>query len=240
MQIEQAIYTSIDKRKMKGYQLVSQSRGIDRTIAQELCRWAPSHASLSSDEPNDWSLNYFPVVDGRVAITRTVYGGPEYSDRGGIQIVTMHLVLHIEQFANFDFDAVALAKTALTLGYLRLPRDFHETLPTAELPRSSFNATKNTKESGENRTGQSETGIPSNAVHALLHNSRVAVIGTADPLESVAKLVNHLPLEHRAGISFSTGLKPSARRKFQLQFLPPVDRAVRQQLNAQGIDCVSC
>lgn len=237
MQVEQAIFASADKGAMKGYQLVSQSSGIDRRLAQELCRWAPSHASLWDEAANTWSLNYFPAGDDWIAITRTTYGGPEYSRRGGQQIVTMMLALRVEQFAGYAFNPLAVTKAALALGYLRLRGDAPPRLPTLTLPRRSLAPTVAACSAGE-APRSAAPPLLIQVVDLLRTDQRVAVTGIRDPLSAFEELIQRIPLEERLGISFTTALKPSARRPFRLHFLPISDHALRRVLTTQGIRCL--
>ena len=133
MKVEQAVFGSSDRGRMQGYQLVSRSAGVDKAASQELSRWAPTQ--VPSPNPDHWSINFFPVGDDRVAVTRTVLGGPEYSARGGTQVVTLILLLNSEQFAAYSHNPVSVARTAMAMGYLRLPLDMNsEWIPEAELP----------------------------------------------------------------------------------------------------------
>jgi hypothetical protein len=119
--VEQAIFASSDRGSVKGYQLVAKSSGVDRATSQELCRWAPSQ--IPSSDPSQWTINYFPVSDDFVAVTRTVLGGPEYSSRGGTQVVTLILILRDEQFLSYGCNSILVAKTALAMGCLKLPSE---------------------------------------------------------------------------------------------------------------------
>lgn len=109
MKIQQAIFTSSDRGQIKGYQLVAISDDIDRSILRELQRWSPSH--MGDDDPAKWTINYFPVSEDHVAVTRTVLGGPEYSSRGGSQVVTLIAVLDNEQFAAYENNAMLVARS---------------------------------------------------------------------------------------------------------------------------------
>ncbi|WP_203328981.1 GAP1-N2 domain-containing protein [Candidatus Laterigemmans baculatus] len=243
MQVEQAIFASADKGVMKGYQLVSQSSGIDRRLAQELCRWAPSHAALAGEEENASSWNYFPAGDDWVAITRTTYGGPEYSRRGGRQVVTMMVAMQLEQFAGYAFNPLAVAKTAFALGHLRLRAVVPEALPTITLPRRSFDllAEASPLDVGGAAASGGRTAVPpllSKVVELLRSEQRVAVAGVRDPLAAFEELIARIPLDERPGVSFTTGLKPSARRPFRLHFLTTSDHALRRVLATQGIQCL--
>lgn len=234
MHVEQAIFTSADGDNIKGYQLVARSSGIDRRLAQQLCRWAPSHESLWGEESESWSLNYFPAGEDWLAITRTMYGGPEYSNRGGIRVVTTMLAVRVQQFAAYEYDAFSLARTALALGHLRLMIDPAEQLPSVQLPdfpiMPPYHGT-----TGSATNTASLSGIRD----LLVDDRRVAVAQAGDPVAALAELLALMPPERRLEISFTTGLRPSAQRAFRLHFLPEPDAAMRRSLQAQGIVCVS-
>lgn len=249
MQVEQAIFTSADSGHMKGYQLVSRSPGIDRRLAQELCRWAPSHASLWSDGVKDWSLNFFPAGDDWVAITRTLYGGPEYSRRGGMQVVTMMLAMRVEQMAGYHCNPLAVAQTALALGHLRLQPSAAERLEPVTLPSRSIVPSGAGVDEGEpggpgaaappaSSTSRATPPLLAQVLDLLRGGERVAVAGIRDPLAAFGELIQCVPATERTRVSFTTGLKPSIRRAFRLHFLPRPDPSLRRSLTSQGIHCV--
>ena len=120
MLVEQAVFTSASTRKMRGYQIVATSPGLRPELSQQLARWCPTHAALLDTRPAAISLNGFPLGAAHYAVSRSVYGGPEYSERGSLQIVTLVLVLTMDQFASYNFNPIAFARTSLALGYLRL------------------------------------------------------------------------------------------------------------------------
>ncbi len=234
--VEQAVFASTDRGKIKGYQLVSQSDGVDRTIGQELCRWAPTRVSWS--DPTKWTLNYFRVSDDAVAVTRTVLGGPEYSGRGGMQVVTLILVLRRAALASYGYNPIAVAKTALAMGYLRLPLEMTRApLPPAVLPSRPIVDWFPTPLT-ESEDDASARQI-AKTVELLREGRRVAMIGTDDPMEVMECLMPKLTVETRQQFSFSTGLAPAVRRPFQLHFLPSVDVTMQRTLDAQNIDCVT-
>lgn len=240
MQVEQAIFTSIDNGSMKGYQLTSRSSRIDKHIAQELCRWAPSHASLLAAESDYSSLNYFPVLSNWVAIARTFYGGPEYSGRGSMQIVTHFLVLRLEQFADYDYDPLAVARTAQALGYLRLTSEMPEQLPKARLtdkPLLYLPAPMRCESAEDESIDEQE--IYAEVLALVKEGQRVAAVGIASPMNVCERLIGQLPAASRLQMSIATGLKPSTHRKFQLHFIPHREFGMEKRLMAQGITCVS-
>ena len=249
MRIQQAIFTSSDRGQIKGYQLVAMSEGIDRSVAKELYRWSPSH--MGDDDPANWTINYFPISEDLVAIARSVLGGPEYSSRGGLQVVTLIAVLHNKQFAAYDNNAMQVAKTALALGWLRIPKDMPSRLQAFDLPDYPLKpATGNRvflKHRAADRDAEKwstssedfdEFSLLRELTELLNANKRLAIIGAPSPIELVAKLISHLSPEERREFSFTTGLPPALHRPFQAHFLPDVDRALNQLLKSDGITVV--
>lgn len=230
MQIQQAIFTSSDRGTMKGYQLVAKSAGVDRACAQELCRWSPSQ--MTSDDPSRWTINYFPVLDDHVAVTRTVLGGPEYSARGGIQVVTLILVLTNDQFANYGCNAVSVARTAMLYGWLRLPLDVgRQALETIQLPHKPLVEPVVVPDH--------EDALLQSVMSMVRESRRVAIIGDHDPLGTIETLIAWLPVESRRAFSFTTGLAPAVRRPFQTHFLDNVSNSTQRTLDSQSIACVA-
>jgi hypothetical protein len=233
MQVEQAIFTSARTRHAQGYYLTSRSPGITDEIAQALSQWSPSHGGLLESVIDAVSLNYFPLSSNRGVLARSVYGGPEYSDRGGLQIVTRMLVFDREQLAGYSNNPLNLARLALALGQLRLSGKLEQLLEPVELPDQTALATA---------APNSDLVEPSESVQELLQRlqtaSRVAVVGADNPREVLEELFQHTHPDDRLDVSFTTGLKPSMHRQFGVQFLTAADPRLRGQLAAQGVECV--
>jgi hypothetical protein len=230
MNVEQAVFASSDRGSVKGYQLIARSPGIDRLCSQQLCRWAPTQ--MLSDDTSKWTINYFPVSDDLVAITRTVLGGPEYSSRGGTQVVTLILVLRDEQFRSYSCNPIAVARTAMTLGWLRLPLDMTcQHLDPVSLPSRPIEDHGDELGDGHDQLLDEVTALVNEA-------QRVAVIGLDDPLDAVGRLIPRLAVETRRECSFTTGLTPAVRRPFQAHFLAAADAAMQRSLDSQNIICV--
>jgi len=235
LSVEQAVFTSSDRGPMKGYQLVSKSPGIDRNLSQELCRWAPTKSS--SENPDDWTLHCFPIADDFVAVARTTLGGPEYSGRGGTQVVTMILVFRNEQLEPFAFNPIAVAQTALAMGYLKLPLEMErEQLPCAMLPSCSLIERRGVTQ--EYRTIEDCEQLLSEAASLLKDGRRIAIVGPIDSIAAVDRLILRLPIDSRRGLSFTTGLAPSIRRPFQLHCFANADLMTRRTLESQNIVCL--
>jgi hypothetical protein len=234
MQVEQAVFTSARTRRMRGYHLVARSGGIADPLAAELSRWCPTHASLLDTEVTATSVNYFSPAKNWVAVTRSIYGGPEYSERGGLQIVTRILMLRRDQMAGYENNPLALCRAAFALGHLRLTNDLPDHLPTVEIPEETWIGSAPYK--------ANQTASPSlldDAQRLLDDQQRVALIGLADPLAAVERLIRRTPIEQRLDLSFTSGLKPSVDRRFRLHLLKSADTASRRRLASLGIQCVS-
>ncbi|KAA5544596.1 hypothetical protein FYK55_09795 [Roseiconus nitratireducens] len=226
MDVGQITYGSVKRSRMKGYQIIGKSSTIDSNLAGSFCKWAPSHDSLEVAEgqsPQDaWALSFFPLVNDHFAVARTVHGGPEYSGRGGLSVVTSALIFSREQMESYQYDAIAIARTALTLGSLILPIGKEESLPEVTLPgkllplpapRSDF-------------IDSTPAMLPAHAVNwvareassMLRDDQKVMICGRCDPLPILTLLIDQLKPEERAEVSFACGLRSSSRRDFQVQF----------------------
>jgi hypothetical protein len=233
MHVEQAIFTSARTRHTQGYHLTSRSPGIAEDVAQALASWSPSHGALIDSAVDAVSWNYFLVKSNVAVLARSVYGGPEYSDRGGLQLVTRMLVFQREQLAGYGNNPLNLARIALALGHLRLDGNLEQPLKPIELPDRTALA---------HSESDRDTAEPTEAVQQLTvrlqRASRVAVVGADDPWQLLEQLFQQTDPNERTDVSFTTGLKPSMHRSFRVQFLQSVDHRLRGQLAAQGIECV--
>lgn len=253
MRIQQAIFTSSDQHPIKGYQLVAKSSGIDRNLAKELHRWSPSN--VGSGDPEQWTINYFPVNQDFVAVTRTVLGGPEYSNRGGAQVVTLIAVLHNSQFRKYHNNAALVCKTAIAFGCLRFPIQMPNgsvepfALPDepivehAEGPvelKHSFAEQVPPRRSSENvfLNCDPDSRLLTEMARLIDQKRRFAIIGASRPKEIVAKLIRKLPVQHRREFSFTTGLPPARHRPFQAHFLLESNPILHQILKAEGITSI--
>lgn len=224
---------------MKGYQLLGQSEGIDSRTAKEFCRWAPSHGALGSS-PDAWGLSFFPLSDDSFAIARTMHGGPEYSGRGGMAVVTRALVVSRRQLAEFENDPIALARTALALGHLIFPASIPKVLGEIVIPNRSLPFDLPESDFAD----RTEPLLPPHAVRWVARESasllksqaQVMICGPCDPLPILFLLFDLLDADQRSGISFACGLKRTARREYRIQFTDEkLDAALQRQLTLQSI-----
>jgi hypothetical protein len=233
VQVEQAIFTSVQSGRVQGYQLAARSDGVDDRLAQALTKWGPSHAALCSPQPAAESYNFHAVENECFAVSRTLYGGPEYSSRGGLQLMTRYALVDGGLLRDFGNDPVALLRLARCEGLFGLVTKFDRRLPSLALPEArpsvhwSVPARKGVGETVDEIAGRLERG------------ERLAVTHCFNPLTVLQHLIRRMPDSHRLELSFTTGLKPTAHRPFRLHFLPGDSPEIRRAASALGITCLS-
>lgn len=227
MKISQAIYTSANAELCRGYHLVSRSPGLDEQVAQSLCRWSPSHGCLSEEGSGAESLNFFQPLPDWFVLSRSVYGRPEFSQRGGRRLVTINLVFHASQLARFENDVIACARIALSTGLLMLPLATPRQLPPIDFP--------------DRKPRPNRDDHDSLAIADLWQSGRhFALVGADDPLAFLGSLFQQTPLPDRLKLSFATGLKPTVQRPFRIQFFPAADQKLKNELIRLGFLVRNC
>lgn len=234
MQVDQAIFTSVRNGRVQGYQLAARSDGIDDRLAQALIRWGPSHAALCDADPTAESVNFHLVCNGRYALSRTVYGESEYSDRGGFQLFTHFAIFDGEQLAAYDFNPIALFRHARVEGGWQWTPGFSSHLPPLELPEPSPAALW---EPPARRKG--DDGFTRELLDRVMRRERLAVTSCFHPLPLLHRVFQQIRDSQRLELSFSTGLKPTANRPFLLHFLPGEFPDLRRSASALGLTCIS-
>jgi len=230
--VQQAIFTSAKTDHSAGYQILAASPGIVEFDRRELAAWGPSHDSLSDSGPDAVSVNFFPLPSGSFCLSRTTPAGWEYSGRGGHRIYTHCLIVSPEtlrQFANHPLRLLGTVMTRCSLESLdappaRLePLELRETAPAGDPDLLAELA--------------AEIGPTSLAmlVQAALTNVCLAVRGPVAMERLIGGLLDCLPVNCRTSISFSTGLKYSARRPFDLFALPDDAAQQRWLANRPGL-----
>ncbi|MCO8124655.1 hypothetical protein NHH03_23150 [Stieleria sp. TO1_6] len=226
MQVDQVTYGSVKRHRMNGYQIIGKSEGVDLTMSSTFCQWAPSHNSLEVGQGHAaldaWGLSYFPLSEFHFVVGRSVHGGPEYSGRGGLSVVTSALVISRKHLMGFEFHAIELMRTALALGYLILPIDHDESLPQAALPRRPLQLPPPKSDFIDSTPAK----LPDHAVQwiareicSLVRDGRkVMVAGHSDPLPILTQMMDQMTPTERSEASFACGLKMSSRRDFRIQF----------------------
>lgn len=235
MQVEQAVFTSARTARMAGYHLVGRSAGIAEDLAHCLSLWGPTHGSLLDSRKDASGLSFFPVDRRWLALARTVYGGPEYSARGGRQIVTTFVVMDRQQFRAYGNNPLAVFCTAFVLGHLRWLGSIPEKLPPLTIPDEPLQSAAVRPASDEHV----EDRLAQEVTWRLGQGANVALIGTIHPLPVLAAIFQGTDVERRSEISFTSGLRPSVQRSCRILFLPASDSGMRRQLESLGITCLS-
>lgn len=231
MQLEQAIFTSAQTSQARGYHLVARSSGIDDELAQQLALWAPSESSLIDRDLDADSLNFFAVADQWAAISRTVYAGAEYSDRGQFRIETNIVIVPQSDLAGYACDPLAIARAAIASGHLRLRTQVTMALKPLALPDSLGRVPP------EPDDPQQASAVVREIVSRFA-DERLVVIGCPQPVTLLQQVFRCLPPGDRLSLSFSTGLKPSTHRPFRVQFLPEVNNELARELESRGMNCL--
>lgn len=225
-QFERAVFTSTGSSSVRGYHLVNRSSGIDDDIAQTLCQWSPTHDGLADPSVTATSLNYFVIDEQNYAISKSLIGGAEYSGRQAFQTVTTIIVGKIDKLPAYGNNPIVVAKMALSMGWLRLLVDYRRPLEPVSLSAGCLTAT---------RTKFAPDAKLERAVRALQSGNRVALVGTIDPVQSIARIFERLTPDVRVKTSFATGIKPSTFRPFQVHFFAKLDNRLRDFLRQQQI-----
>ncbi len=214
--IEQAIFTSAETNRLRGYQLVAASSGIGAPIARELTTWGPSHESLCEVGVGASSVNFHPLDGGRWCVSQSVAAGEEYSGRGGTRVYTQSFVVGFDELAPFANNPFALLRAVRDSGLLGI----RDPIPTHVEPISLAGRAAPVDEGvlAEviERFGSARVAW---LVDAALTSDQLLVVGAENRELVAAGLINFLPVECRPELSLATGLVYSPRRPFKVNML---------------------
>ncbi len=214
--IEQAIFTSAQTERSRGYQLVAVSPGIDADDARELTTWGPSHGSLSEADCGGSSVNLHPLPSGRWCVAETVAAGEEYSGRGGMQVYTRMFVLSADEMARFANNPFAVLRAARSHGLLEIDKPLPRSLAAVELPGRTPPVDEGLLAEFADLWGAKHVAW---LIETALGADSLLVVGADNRDALVAGLLNCLPVECRPELSFATGLAHSLRRPFRVNAL---------------------
>lgn len=234
MHVDQAIFASTRGTQGHGYQLVARSRGIDDKTAMILREWGPSQGALLTRDIDSRAFSYYSIGSDRVVVSRTIYGGPEYSQRGELSVFTRSLIVHRSALVQYDHNPWWLVKSILTLGHFRLVCRSEPWLAELEIPDRSLIGVR-TKPSNSVASGTLEQ-----INQSLQLNRPVAVIGKIDVDRVMTQIMSSLGAPQRTHVSFTTGMVPSVHRPFQLHLFPHASPALNSRLVKLGISPVDC
>ncbi len=222
--VQQAIFTSARSDRSAGFQVLAASPGIAACDRRELAAWGPSHDSLLDSRDEAVSVNFFPLPSGSFCVSRTTPAGWESGGRGGHHVYTHCLIASpavLRQFANHP---LALLDAALAGGGLEPLDAIPPRLDMLELRETATGG-----DAGQFAQLAAEIGPISLAmlVQAASTNVCLAVRGPVATPRLIQGLLECLPIDCRTLISFSSGLKFSTQRPFDLFALP--DDAAQQR-----------
>jgi hypothetical protein len=225
MRLEQAVFTSVKRVRLDGYQLAGHSPGLTEQHVHELTTWGPAHDSLWDTRRDARSVNFFPLTTGEFCLSWTTAAGQEYSARGGGRVYTQCFVLPREALVRFVCDPFLILRALAAAGRLVVLDDVPERLPTVPLLGRS--------EGPDGALMQQvldEVGIQvfDELAEAVVTSSCVAVVTSGHVERLFQALLHAHGHEERLKISFTTGLKDSPRRPFRLYVLPNDPSLVRQ------------
>ncbi|MEW4569357.1 hypothetical protein AB1L88_15945 [Tautonia sp. JC769] len=217
MWVDQAIYTSLPRSGREGYHVVGRSRGVSETEARILASWCPSHGALLTDEANRASLNIHPLLEGRMAVSRSSEGPPEYSGRGGRQIYTHALIFDAQTLQRSGIPPISLYLDALALGVFHYRPEPDAVLGEVEL--GDCHRALLGKPSGHQGAPISPHELAA-LRERLASGTPVELHHRDNRVRFIEQLLGALPNGLAASISFSTSLKPSTARPFALCLVP--------------------
>lgn len=217
--VDRATFGSSSSGSIQGYQLLNWSAGIDANTTKELCQWAPTR--LLSRDLSSWSVHAFPLQENRICIGRTFVAGYDYSQRGSPNVVSTFVVLDQAQWEAYDFDALAVFYTAMSLGAMRLPAYYSlGNVDRVELPATLPMTSEFYSRIDADANSESQPQPPlSEVADRIREGNRIALVGIERPLSYAARLIEQLDVSSRRRFCFTTGLPLSAYRPFQLHFL---------------------
>jgi hypothetical protein len=210
--IEQAFFASDPAGRETAYRLVARSPGVREEDAVALAAWGPQRDSLLEIGRDAVSLNFFALPSGAFCISKTTPVAGRHARRG-IDVTTHCLVVEREVLARFANNPFALLNAAFAQGLLRTYDQPPATLQ--RLPLSGRAATVDQALLASMITDPGVTWLEA-LVEAVVSFDTAAVVIGPQRARLFAALFNCLPLERRLEFSFSTGLKSSPDRPFQL------------------------
>jgi hypothetical protein len=213
MWVEHAIFTSLARDGRCGYHLVARSPGITEDESQALATWSPSHGSLVVDAENQTSVNFHRLSGGRFALSRTCEGPAEYSGRGSRQVYTHALVLDEGQLSRTGYQPIALVRDALARGHLRYHREPRPVL--APILLSTCYLVRDA-EAWAAQARKLDLAEWQQVRDALAEGRSVSLAHRGNRLALAECILGLLPPPVVPAVSFTTGLRPSPVRPFQL------------------------
>lgn len=211
LSLDQAVYTSVQAARGSGYQLAGWSAGVTAAEQRELARWGPSHDSLQ--DPSAPSVNFHRLATGRYCVSRTLATGAEYSGRGA-QVYTQIALLQPGQMAAFHWHPFRLVRAIAMQEAWPVFENVPARMPILEIEEQDDPLSAS--QLAEDLVGQLHRQAWNVLIKALESGQPVAVECGGGMARVAAALFSCLPVDCRAGLTFTSGLKWSPQRSFRL------------------------
>ncbi|HEV3418538.1 MAG TPA: hypothetical protein VG056_17070 [Pirellulales bacterium] len=232
MTIEQAVFTSAQTVRSRGYQLVATSPGISPEVARELTTWGPSHGSLSTAGETANSINFHPIADGFWCVSQSIAAGEEYSGRGGARVYTQSFVIAAEEFVRFANNPFALLRAIRNRGLLKVQDSTATPLAPFQLPGRSAAVDEGIAAEFVERWGAERISW---LIETMLAADTLLIVGADNRESLLAGMINCLPVECRPELTFSTGLIYSPRRPFRINAIVADEVETRRLARQPGM-----
>lgn len=235
--VDQAVFTSQASTHAQGYHLAAASADLTDEERRALTRWGPSHDSVPDPMRRATVVSSFRLPSGRVAVARTFAHGAEYSRRGATRWYTQFVVLNEAIFRRFAANPFAILTAAIAGGCLNV----HDSLPPV-LPAIRLLGKASPVDVAGIEYAAALVGprfLLEVLERLLTYNGPLILSGAERYQRIIAGLLSLLPVSFRAGISFTTGLVPSAQRPFRIQpfYGPPIElERVKREKQATVVD----
>src|SRR5262245_21098537 len=231
MRLELAIFTSVKSSRLDGYRLAAVSPGINPIVAQDLTVWGPAHDSLWDTRRDARSVNFHRLASGDYCLSVTTLAGEEFSGRGGGRVYTQMFLLPPELLTRFGHDPFLVLRALSASGRLVV----HDEVPP-KLPRVPLLGRSDQPEATLVPQVLDEVGskVFDDLTTAVADSPSVAVVTSGHVERLFQALLHAFSPDDRRKISFTTGLKDSARRPFKLFVLPNDPTVVRESQRRSG------
>jgi len=235
--VDQAVFTSQASSHAQGYHLAAASADLTDEEKRALTRWGPSHDCVPDPLRRTTVVSSFRLPSGRAAVARTFAHGAEYSRRGALRWYTQFVVLDEAIFRRFAANPFAILTAAIAGGCLNV----HDSLPPV-LPAIRLLGKASPLDVAGIEYAAALVGprfLLEVLEQLLAHNGPVILTGSERYQRIIAGLLSLLPVAFRSGISFTTGLIPSAQRPFRIQpfYGPPIElERIKREKGATVVD----
>jgi len=224
--IEQAVFTSARTASHSGYHVVAASSQLAAEDRNDLAVWGPAHDCLTADALDAGSYNGHWLPSGAFCLGHTVIAGQEYSGRGP-RFYTHCLVLSESDMRRFGNDPFRVIEAAQAACRFRPADEVPPSLPQIALPGRAPAVDTRLLRAMSREYPARQIAL---WVQTALEATRIGLRVEGEPQRRrwCATLFSLLPVELRPALTFTTGLRISQRRPYQIVGLPGDTREIRR------------